>query len=555
MPPKCPQISETLIFAGNSGLAAQLSCLFAAPAVYVPIMDAPRLQRPDGRSEIVRRGNAAARSRARRFIFAGLTDEECKGLATMIPARRTVRIDGTEALEGFIAAAARNDLDTITWGRDRIGIGLLKAFRAKAYIRFEDSELPREALPSKSDHLVVCEQGEELSEVIAANYAYALGADLVLIPERSRDEAAQFLERFYSANDPGVSTTRVLEELARELRGLAGDIPVPRGGSITFICRDHPYGFGFSEVPSTHLFTYPDLGIAVIHGFAAEQPKARGVQVATLVDPGTTDAQEIDAAVTSLSERGKFARVYRGPLADVRSVNDMMELFPYDLLVIATHCGDSDGYRQTYEFTDSEGRHRTFVVDVALGIGRTDYRELLQVTEFQHFVSLDGVDWDDPHKEEKLYVGTAMLDYHRLIEGPNGLRPSISERVKRVRGSAAMKMFDNNLIALPRTLAAETTPIIINNACVSWHRLAGDFMFGGARAYVGTLVPVLPFEAQDIVTRVLGKHFGKPLAHAFWAAQRESYGENGIRRPYVVTGAYSQTLRGKIVDVPRHIVR
>ena len=128
MPPKCPRISETLIFAGNSGLAAQLSCLFAAPAVYVPIMDAPRLQRPDGRSEIVRRGNAAARSRARRFIFAGLTDEECKGLATIIPARRTVRIDGTEALEGFIAAAARNDLDTITWGRDRIGIGLLKAF-------------------------------------------------------------------------------------------------------------------------------------------------------------------------------------------------------------------------------------------------------------------------------------------------------------------------------------------------------------------------------------------------------------------------------------------
>jgi hypothetical protein len=39
---------------------------------------------------------------------------------------------------------------------------------------------------------------------------------------------------------------------------------------------------------------------------------------------------------------------------------------------------------------------------VPLGIGRTDDRELLQVTEFQHFVLLDGVDWDDPHKEKKL---------------------------------------------------------------------------------------------------------------------------------------------------------
>ena len=407
----------------------------------------------------------------------------------------------------------------------------------------------------KSDHLVVCEQGDEISEAIAANYAYALGADLVLIPERSRDEADQFLERFYSANNPAVSTTLVLEELARNLRELAGDIPVPPGGSISFICRDHPYGFGFSEVPSTHLFTYPDLGLAVIHGFAAEQPGARGVQVATLVDPGTTDAPEIDAAIGSLSERRKFVRLYRGPLADVRSVSDMMELFPYDLLLIATHCGDSDGYRQTYEFTDSEGHRRTLVVDVALGIGRTDDSDMLQVTQFQRYVSLDGVDWNDPQKKDKLYIGMAMRDYLRLIEDPSGLLPTKSQTVRRVIGSAAMKMFDNNLIALPRTLAAESTPIVINNACVSWHRLAGDFMFGGARAYVGTLVPVLPFEAQDIVTRVLGKHFGKPLAHAFWSAQRESYGESSIRRPYVVTGVYPQTLRGKLGDIPRHIIR
>src|SRR5271169_5053448 len=62
-------------------------------------------------------------------------------------------------------------------------------------------------------------------------------------------------------------------------------------------------------------------------------------------------------------------------------------------------------------------------------------------------------------------------------------------------------------------------------------------------------------EAQDIVTRVLGKHFGKPLAHAFWSAQRESYGENSIRRPYVVTGVYPQTHRGQVSDLPHHIMR
>jgi hypothetical protein len=40
-----------------------------------------------------------------------------------------------------------------------------------------------------------------------------------------------------------------------------------------------------------------------------------------------------------------------------------------------------------------------------------------------------------------------------------------------------------------------------------------------------------------------------------WSAQRESYGEDSIRRPYVVTGVYPQTLRGKLGDVPVHIIR
>lgn len=108
-------------------------------------------------------------------------------------------------------------------------------------------------------------------------------------------------------------------------------------------------------MPSTHLFIYPDLGIATLNGFAAEQEGSRGVQVATLVNPETTPAPEIDAAARILSDQRLFVRVYQGSGADVTSISEMIELFPYDLMIIATHCGDAPGYRWTYEFTDSEG--------------------------------------------------------------------------------------------------------------------------------------------------------------------------------------------------------
>jgi len=77
------------------------------------------------------------------------------------------------------------------------------------------------------------------------------------------------------------------------------------------------------------------------------------------------------------------------------------------------------------------------------------------------------------------------------------------ENVDRVVGSSAMMMFDSNFIFAHHSMADVGTPIIINNACVSWHRLAGNMTYAGARAYIGTLFPVTPIEASEVITKVL----------------------------------------------------
>lgn len=207
-----------------------------------------------------------------------------------------------------------------------------------------------------------------LAEVIAANYAYALRAGLFLIPEISRDVSDELMERFYSLyEDRAVSPTDALEQLKEEFSRLTGPLPVPPGGSITFVTGGLPLGFSVPEVPSTHLFKYPDLGIAIINGLAAEQPDKSGIGFVALVDPQTTEAHEITAAERLLAPRGAFIRNYYGAGANVRDVTRMVELLPFDLLIIATHCGDVDGYRWTYEFQDLEGIDRTIVVDIAIG--------------------------------------------------------------------------------------------------------------------------------------------------------------------------------------------
>jgi hypothetical protein len=553
---KCPPISEQFIFADDPKLAAQLSCALAAPGVYLPVCDGPRMQRPDHAVEVLRRNNAMARVHANVAFMAGLSDDAFSALSR--PLNSGGNVPCHRVSSGNIASITRqgHDREVLIWGRDRIGVGLLKALRAGQDIVFEDKPSPYEWVPSKGGHLVVCEEGEELSQVIAANYAFALDAGLFLIPEVDKDEAEDLLEAFYKIHDSdsAIPPAEAQARLRQDLLNLCGSIPVPEDGSITFVGK-LPFGFAYPEHPSTHLFEYPDLGCAVVNGFAAEQPRQPGTGVVVLVDPGATPAPEIQAAIGLLEPRHAFIRVYQDRVADVRGVSEMLEHFPFDLLIVATHCGDSSGYRWTYEFTDSEGLRRTFVVDLAIGVARTDDPNIVKVAQFTRYISLDGVDWTDRAAKARLYVGNAVHDFTDLLrEGPNELEPVKKDTVDRVVSSSAMMMYDSNLLFAQHSMADMGTPIVINNACLSWHRLAGDMTYAGARAYVGTLFPITPFEAASVVNRVLDEHWNKPLAIALWSAQRDVY-TSDLRRPYVVAGVFPQRLRVEPVDYPQRIRR
>lgn len=546
---KAPPFVKTLIVSDNPEAAAELSSILALRGHYLPVLEGPREVVPDPVAELVRRNNTIARAKPEEVMIVGLDEKVAESLkARMAPRLRDrASIMLCPDIEHVVGD---RQFEVLQWGRDRMGVGLLKALRSGRRIVFTDDPSPQDNdFSSIGGHLVVCEQGEPMSEVIAANYAYALGAGLCLLPPIDRNTSEDLLERFYSAyDDPDMRFRECIRELRSELRGHLKDVVVPEGGSITFVTGGLPYGFADPDHPSTHLFKYPDLGAQIIHGFAAEQADRPGINCVALIDPGTTRAPEIEAAGRILPPRGGMVRVYEGGAADVRSVSNIMDWFPYDLMVIATHCGDADGWRWTYEFTDSEGNDRVFVVDIAIGVGRAGVDGKLPVTQYMRFVSLDGVDWNDPAKSEKLHVGSAIHDFMRFTLNDE-LEPVSKVRIPRVVGSSALKMADNNLIVLPKPLADEGTPIIINNACSSWHRLAGNMIYGNARAYLGTLHPVQPVEAEVVITKLMERHFDKPLPAALWAAQRDAYRQDAERRPYVMAGVYPQRLRMNRKDV------
>lgn len=172
------------------------------------------------------------------------------------------------------------------------------------------------------------------------------------------------------------------------------------------------------------------------------------------MDPGAVDSREIQAAIERLTDQGVLSIGVRSRRATVHRVAQTIEHFPYDLLLISTHCGDASGWRWTYEFADSEGIARTRVTDIAIGVQIAPGQDELRVTQFERFVSLDGVDWNDPERQSKPYHGQAMRDFARRKEEGSFPEPTKKEDIPRVPGSMALKMADHNYIALPQGLAS-----------------------------------------------------------------------------------------------------
>lgn len=341
----CPRLLRTLVVGDDPKLLAQISCLAARKGHYLPVVDGPRLSRQDDAAEVVVRGNAAARLKAELVLFAGVSLETTALFSRQIPGAVSKRVETVTEVEGVPGLTRSMKGDPLVWGRDRLGCGLLLALQQQRSIVFTDAPSPAHPISGKSGHWVVCEAGDDHAQVVAANYAYSLNAGLCLIPEIERRQAEDLLESFYSLYELEESPGAALDRLNNRFRAMVGDLPVGLVKSATFITHFLPLGVAFPEFPSSHMATYPQLGVNMVNGFAAELDEGQALGCAVLVDPQKTEAPEIAAATNLLRDRQVFLRAHVGPAANVLQVSQMVELYPYDLLIIATHCGDAAGWR------------------------------------------------------------------------------------------------------------------------------------------------------------------------------------------------------------------
>lgn len=506
------------------------------------------MARPDASSEIVRRNNAIAQARPDLVIFGQRPDAEVAALGRYLRNVKQVSLPDQQSAEEYSCAVDQSATSAKQVSPRNIGVSLLRAKQLRYRIEIRDvGERPDNYYDSGGNLLVVCEDEKKLAQVIAANYAFSIGASLLIIA-RPDEQVEQRLTDALHSYGSSSSQSPSLAEVADELREMWWRPEFAKYECITFISNDLPYGISVGSVGTTHLRAYPDLGLFVIRAIFSERHDAGLVRTALMVDPKKTSAMELHAFLGRLRESGSFTRLLDGEAASGYLVDHNITQFPYGLLVISTHAGELEGDRVVYRFSDSSGKTRILEVDQVTSFSKVPGKDLFQVEVQDNFVSIDGVAWAD--KKGKVELGTAARDFFDYLQNDKDKLEVMSrKKVGAVRGAMGWSLSDGNFLCHPQAVAGTACPIVVNNACSSMREMAGAFLFAGARAYLGTVRPVLDVEVEQIMNQLLETQRHRALAFGLQKAQATIYGEKSIY-PYIFFGCHFQSLRFGRLDSP-----
>jgi hypothetical protein len=548
-----PLLESLVLVAPEPSLAAELSSLVAHPGYYFPVFDEPGGPHPNSETLFQRTVNAIARAKPEKLILAGVSAHVATRYAQRMPDHSLLHVQSAADLVAGAPSIVMSPTDLLHWGRGNIGIGLLSAKQSHCRLVIDLKLSPSTRyLPGSSGHLVVCEEGDDLLPVVAANYAFSLGAGLQMVAAWDRNDADRINEQFLQL-DTHESEYASREELLRHMRTLAPEIAMEGVECITFFTKI-PWGFVFNSVPTCHLPPNDDIAsLTIVDAIAFEHLYRTGTVAALLIDPGRVDASEdIDQAARQLGPQGTLLRAVRLQEATVAEVACFVQFFPYDLLVFSSHAGEVEGNRLTFRFTDSKGVDREMVVDNAMGFAWDPVVELVRVVTFDRFVSIDGVPWDDTARKKKSDFEHVVKEFVELRTAMPPLKEADKKPIERVRYAMALRMYDGNYIPILHSVAGGENPVIINNSCNSWNVMAVGFLFGGARAYLGSLFQISDREAADFTAAILAHCKDANLAEATHRAHLDVYGSGHVS--YVLFGPHFCTIRPPRVHPVRFVI-
>ncbi len=480
-------------------LAAMISSYFDQPGTYFAVFGFPTLSFPYagageknsddgyfshvlGEKAAAEINNALARIQPQRIILVGLTEVEQTYLRVRLPEDRLIEINGIDDFLSHFGELVQ-EADLLTCKRTQLAEGLLAARSSKQRLRLNDNapDLPREYISGSAAGLIVVEASAGLSDVVALNYAKSFGLDVVLIPPVERQEVLPIPEVLATwSKDHSHWEYKPLER--RALRHLRA-VDFHRYEFATFFTEGVPYGLFLKNIiPFTHVWRQVAPGVFIVVNLMDDDyPRAFGSSLH--FSPHFFASEEMDEVIKIFGNNRFVTKALVDEEATARNLSDFASYYPYDVLHICSHGGETGGYYVVQTYTDRAGAEHKVEYYEVVQIDPVDGK-VAQVTRKMIYKRFDGHEWGSPTLMELPQYVFIDMDAAMRNKAEGVIRVPVNYPIAR---SCHILCYDGLHQGAFQTLADVGRPFVFNNTCSSSHEQSPIFVSAGARAYLGTL--------------------------------------------------------------------
>jgi hypothetical protein len=545
----------------NSAVGAVISSYFNDPGTYFavfsfPVVDHPYarnfefnedgyLSRMIGSDAAIFINNAIVKLQPKKVFLAGMTKNQKSYIRAHLPKAMIVEIDSLADVSEKLAFLNKQFEGTVECRPSEVSAGLVLAKYTKKRLHIYDkaTSLPKRHI-NKRRGVIVVENTGESHDISAINFAISVDADVVLVAPVQKQQLHPLQKLIYEWKSGSTeSFSRLKQTIVKRVKG----IDFHQYEFATFFTRGLPYGLILNNViPFSHVLINIDSGLFIFNNIAYEAIPS-SIDSAVVFSPEALGDEETKDVIAILENNNYVVRPVIGDKATVKAFNNYGGHFPYDVMHICSHGGETNGFYVVEEFPDRTGKMHRVEYEEVLGFSPENDNfqgkgsDQVLVTSKAIFKRFDGFAWgsNEIHKMPSFIFEDMRKAMHQSRR--DGI---IRVRVKEpIYASCHIKCYDSLHQGEFRAVASHGCPIIFNNTCSSWYEIAACFIQAGTRAYIGTLWRVGNTTAKNASKSFYEELFvGGNMLLAFHK-MLASITNNKYREIYLFWGLHFSTLR------------
>lgn len=420
------------------------------------------------------------------LILAGLTEEQLSYLYFKDD-YNTILVDSIEEVATFVRPLNENKKQILKIKQKDILTSIAVATHTTFSVEISDESEELEKWQPTGNGLVIIENTEWISKIIAINYAVSINAEIEIIDASSEEEIREIknliIEWKENKSNP---SPKIYNNISALIFPKIENLHLDKYDFVTFCTNGVPYSLiTKNNIPSTYIALNENSDFFIINNLLSIQSESIGSVIT--FSPGEFSNEETDFLLKYFKSNKFYNKELINEDATVYNLDMGIRMFPYDILHICSHGGEIEGYRLEKKFEDAEGITHKIEYDEVLSFAPSKREVKIKLEAQQIWRYFNGDVWKSEAMNSRNYHNNVFAKMIEAVQSekkgkykgePNDVIP-ISQHIK-------CKTF--NYLAMFNTICdSKCYPLIFNNTCYSAQNIQSSFIQSGAKGYIGAL--------------------------------------------------------------------